>query len=163
MTDLKAAAGAAKATADVFNALPPSAYFGPEWHAHNDARRALREALGNDYDVILALYAERDGAFLTSQQAAQSYSNLMRVKDDIDAQRQAAEASLASATKEVERLRAALETLEGKASAVCAAEARKSPLGYFITEMGKAVIAARYALGVLKTPEALTKETPNAG
>lgn len=48
---------------------------------------------------------ERDGAYLTSQQAAQSYSNLMRVKEDIDAQRQDAEAALAVVTRERDEAR----------------------------------------------------------
>lgn len=52
---------------------------------------------------------ERDGAYLTSQQAAQSYSNLMRVKEDIDAQRQDAEAALAVVTRERDE---ALEQVE---------------------------------------------------
>lgn len=74
--------------------------------------KALDAEITRLRDDLDRLTRERDGAYLTSQQAAQSYSNLMRVKDDIDAQRQAAEAALASYKEEVERLRAAMDREE---------------------------------------------------
>lgn len=157
MTDLKAAAEAAKAARAAFHAevakpdhdpeFPSDAWYGAQvaWGA---ADYVLAEAASPD--AILALYAERDGAFLTSQQAAQSYSNLMRVKDDIDAQRQAAEASIASYKEEVERLKIAL------------ADAIRRPMGVIPASAEGLITYADIAAAEERRAQALTKEPPHA-
>lgn len=99
-TDLKAAAEAAKAATAAYIAYPTDRETGRQWD-----RACAEFSLACTEDAILALIRERDEARAERDDLAQSLKQIMV------ADREAAEASLASYKEEVERLRGALGTI----------------------------------------------------